>query len=147
MSNAAIKQKNSLIEEEIKEIETEQETNNEALQRDILEAETIYAHLMGKVSEEKLGEIRIKIDSLKSDLAERNLDKIEETKQETPHKEEFLEHQGTIITPPLFDDIYDDLDELDEKHNIPEKPTKEDIVLTHGKPHLLNIPPPPTKDL
>ncbi|MBC8500336.1 MAG: hypothetical protein ISS25_01580 [Nanoarchaeota archaeon] len=118
------------------------------LRKELEKAENIYKKLKGKVTKKKLKEIGERMESLKSRLEEEDQEEMED----------FIEHDGMMITAPIFEDLHDDLESLDEEFNIPkrdeipEEPQTEEV----GKPDaitpperpstkLLNLMPPPKK--
>lgn len=114
--------------------------SREELKIELEKAERILGSLKGKLSKKKLVAITGKIRFLKSQIGEHK-----EILREHP-----LEHGGEVIAPPIFEDLYADLEELDAEFNIPkrvkkkEKPIMDDVPLPSSK--LLDIPPPPQKD-
>lgn len=114
--------------------------SKEELKIELEKAEKILRGLKGKLSKKKLGLITGKIRFLKSQIGEHK-----EVLRDYP-----LEHEGEVIAPPIFEDLYADLEELDAELNIPkrvkkkEKPIMDDVPIPSSK--LLDIPPPPQKD-
>lgn len=135
-------------------------TDKEELKKEIKEAEELFETVKGKVSKKKLNALQKKIDELKEQVHA----------PEEPVPEE-VHHEGVTITPPQFDDLHAELDELDEQFGIPKKnmfeaeesfpeiTLPEDPYDTHEEEHehehevqepvpltpLLHLPPPPPR--
>ena len=109
------------------------------LKLELEEAEKLYAHLKRK----RKGVSRIKLKNLG--------ERITILKQiiETRHQDDIFSFDGTSIQTPLFQELYDELDALDEYANI----SDEDLINpVHVKEvtrlffSVLGIPPPPPLD-
>ncbi|MFH1770068.1 MAG: hypothetical protein ABH828_00755 [archaeon] len=113
--------------------------SKEELNMELEKAEKILKTLKGKLSKNKLKIITGKIRFLRTQIGE--------------YKEELrnhpLEHKGEVITPPIFEDLYHELDELDAELNIPTRKKEKEISEMDELPmppsSLLDIPPPPEK--
>ncbi|NQU98930.1 hypothetical protein HQ533_05695 [Candidatus Woesearchaeota archaeon] len=132
-------------EDDIDTFSFDDATSRDDLKKDLAVAEDIFKKLKGKVSKKKLTTIKERIEDLKA--------KIEGEKPKAP--DHVLEHDGVAITAPIFEDLHDELKELDEAFDIPsrEEETKEDVkelpkeeITPPEKPAgLLNLAPPPKK--
>ncbi len=122
----------------------------EKLWKELLVAEKLYDGLKRKVSRKKIKSIRLKIDSLKAVLEGQELISELGSVKEEPNilvdADDFIEHEGEIITPPVLEDIYHDLYSFDEEFSVAEK--KEESF-NEPEPRLslllFDLPPPPPK--
>jgi len=109
-------------------------------------------------SDRKLGSLRLKIDYLKSKIQEDMIDHVHEhdgvsdVELDFAHPQEHVELDGMVITPPLFEDLYHELEQVDEEHEISEdiidkfrNQNQEEMPTQETGIHLLHIAPPPSK--
>ena len=115
------------------------------LNDELLLEEEIYENLKNDLSKKKLLIISERIEKLREILS-----------HEVKVPDEFIEHEGMLITPPLLDELDYELQSLDEELNMPKnnlekqeikEPEQEEIQkkIEVKEQGLLNLPPPPPK--
>ena len=115
------------------------------LKKQLSQAEEIYENLKNDLSKKKLLIISERIEKLREILS-----------HEVKVPDEFIEHEGMLITPPLLDELDYELQSLDEELNMPKnnlekqeikEPEQEEIQkkIEVKEQGLLTLPPPPPK--
>jgi len=87
--------------------------SKDELKKEIDEAENLLQKIAGLVSKKKKNEIKKRIERMKSEL--------EKPEGKLPDS---IEYDGMTISPPIFEDLHQDLDSLDEELGI----SKKDII-------------------
>ncbi len=157
LSGAAIKHKYEALKTSL-DYDEYGDVTKEKLLTELTSAEGLYGQLIGRVSDRKLGSLRLKIDYLKSKIQEDMIDHVHEhdgvsdVELDFAHPQEHVELDGMVITPPLFEDLYHELEQVDEEHEISEdiidkfrNQNQEEMPTQETGIHLLHIAPPPSK--
>ncbi|MBU1201035.1 MAG: hypothetical protein KJ583_04360 [Nanoarchaeota archaeon] len=152
VSNASYRQKilgkkKNLSKDELDSLNLIIPIEKESLRKELAAAEDLYVSLEGKISKRKLAALRLRIDSFKSKLDSKDTIVVNDS-----NVDDFIEHEGMVISPPMIEDLYNDINELDEHLSIPKDLStqivvdeKVDTSKSYSYVHLLNIPPPPEK--
>lgn len=86
------------------------EDSSSDLKKSLEQSEKLYNEMKGELTKKQLEKISTQIKTLKSKL---------NAKQE--HIEEAIEFEDQLITTPILEELYQDLDELDIHYEIPKR--------------------------
>lgn len=126
--------------EEFKYFSFELGNTRQDLKKELAKAEELYQKLEQKIGKEKLTKIANKIQKLKA--------KLEEKTDSEPGFDDPIEHEGMEITPPMTEDLKEQLDSTDihyEEETSKDTTGKEQREEPKTKANLLNLAPPPPK--